>query len=1101
MYKFKRIFALMISAAVMTCFMTVSAKNAFNDVDVNSGCFNAVTMLSEMNVVQGDGYGNFNPEKFVSRAEFLSMVKGAFSLSGNTDTDFTDVSDTDWFAEAVGICVNLGIIRGVNSTEFCPDDYLTKEQAASVLTKACEYRKNKMLRISEAHKDAADFGDIDKWAYEYTDKALTSNIFELDNGYVYPKNYVSRADAVQYLCKCLLLIDERDTDDFDYETEIEQTVLGNAFLRSDNVAFKVKTGVNLLGYEVRGYYNDIIKKGYIRTHNKEVMLEFNDLDLGYYTLELFANNNSGEKEELYKTFFCIIEDKDFMQYSYETSPFGMNTLFYIPWSGWDPVMAEMIYNTGARNIRDGIPWSGIEKEKGVYTLYQPETMKAFQKYDMSQLFVAFSRCPFYDNNCTPWTKEGVQGFANFANGLVDIHNGYVKFVDMNNEYWAPRFGDAGVGCEADALPKNYLNMIKTTWETVKKNNPQAVLGGVVGDSGTYKEWTEELFSLGAADYMDYMQYHTYTRKPEEDIKNDARFFKELLKKYGKGKDVPIYLDETGGATNYMADGVSARDQANLIIRQHMASFSNGVEKVYVYCFMDKGVNLVDNESCFGLVYNFASPYGPYAPKESYCAYSVMTRKLSGYEYVSSRSKDNVYCHRFSNGENDINVLYSTEDDYVTLACNSPIKVTDIMGCSKIYEPLNGKIYLDLGLDVLYIEGDFELLFEPIPLQLFTRNAVINSETTFEFEPFSELKDLEITGVIGDERFDISNGYRFSSPEEKRNNVYIIDLESGGKKFARIKNDVSFENRYSVDANVRYDGSGRNVKGYIDISVTNYGDEPLNINEVLYQMTDIKGEYKIDDTIDSQSSKTWQFEMPEVNPGKMYDVCLNVVIDSVQSKKYDYTGRYQYNCLFSGEINPNMTADEMKKYLHVTPNSFEYVSVEGGDDLSADLYLSYDSDNIYFLADVTDDVQLNRNTNSNIWNGDCLQIGISTQNQSLKTDKKMYWEIGFALTEAGKSSWTWKNPNDLAAASADESIQGLSYEIKRDENSKKTKYFVKLPLKSLSPLIPTDADNLKMTVVFNEGDESGVRDGWITWGYGLAESKNPMLFNELPFIKE
>lgn len=75
-------------------------------------------------------------------------------------------------------------------------------------------------------------------------------------------------------------------------------------------------------------------------------------------------------------------------------------------------------------------------------------------------------------------------------------------------------------------------------------------------------------------------------------------------------------------------------------------------------------------------------------------------------------------------------------------------------------------------------------------------------------------------LFGDERFDISNGYRFSSPEEKRNNVYIIDLESGGKKFARIKNDVSFENRYSVDANVRYDGSGRNVKGYIDISVTN-----------------------------------------------------------------------------------------------------------------------------------------------------------------------------------------------------------------------------------------------------------------------------------------
>ena len=81
MYKFKRIFALMISAAVMTCFMTVSAKDAFNDVDVNSGCFNAVTMLSGMNVVQGDGYGNFNPERFVSRSRIFEYgQRGVFAF-------------------------------------------------------------------------------------------------------------------------------------------------------------------------------------------------------------------------------------------------------------------------------------------------------------------------------------------------------------------------------------------------------------------------------------------------------------------------------------------------------------------------------------------------------------------------------------------------------------------------------------------------------------------------------------------------------------------------------------------------------------------------------------------------------------------------------------------------------------------------------------------------------------------------------------------------------------------------------------------------------------------------------------------------------------
>ena len=41
-------------------------------------------------------------------------------------------------------------------------------------------------------------------------------------------------------------------------------------------------------------------------------------------------------------------------------------------------------------------------------------------------------------------------------------------------------------------------------------------------------------------YGDYLQYHTYTRYPETEIKNDVEFMNEMMEKYGNGKKMKIW---------------------------------------------------------------------------------------------------------------------------------------------------------------------------------------------------------------------------------------------------------------------------------------------------------------------------------------------------------------------------------------------------------------------------------------------------------------------------------------------------------------------------------------------------------------------------------
>ena len=63
-------------------------------------------------IVQGDGAGNFNPDKPLSRGELATIFVKMFGLTEKAENTFGDLKGTEWYADAILKCVAAGIMKG-----------------------------------------------------------------------------------------------------------------------------------------------------------------------------------------------------------------------------------------------------------------------------------------------------------------------------------------------------------------------------------------------------------------------------------------------------------------------------------------------------------------------------------------------------------------------------------------------------------------------------------------------------------------------------------------------------------------------------------------------------------------------------------------------------------------------------------------------------------------------------------------------------------------------------------------------------------------------------------------------------------------------------
>lgn len=179
--------------------------NAVGFIDVASN-FWAVDFIESMaakNIIRGVGNDMYAPAKNVTRAEFASLIVRTFNLGDSTAvSNFTDVKSGDWFYEEVATAAKLGIVQGRPGGIFSPNDNITREEMAKMLSNVLTNVANKSVPANAATFLAsfADDEQIADYAKDSVAMGARYGFFEgRPDGRFAPKDNANRAEAAKLI--------------------------------------------------------------------------------------------------------------------------------------------------------------------------------------------------------------------------------------------------------------------------------------------------------------------------------------------------------------------------------------------------------------------------------------------------------------------------------------------------------------------------------------------------------------------------------------------------------------------------------------------------------------------------------------------------------------------------------------------------------------------------------------------------------------------------------------------------------------------------------------------------------------------------------------
>lgn len=183
----------------------VKQVDSYDDVPAGHWSYPWVSYMTEHGYIHGypaaenDGLYLYKPDQNITRGEFVTILYFMLRRQDKGVMNFTDIDTKHWSYPYVEVAVGSGYLSGDGAGKIRPDDYITREEASSVV-----YRAFKLDKYKE-ETDFADKNEISKWAYEAVMSLADVGVIvgytgEDENvSYVNPKVNIKRAEIAALL--------------------------------------------------------------------------------------------------------------------------------------------------------------------------------------------------------------------------------------------------------------------------------------------------------------------------------------------------------------------------------------------------------------------------------------------------------------------------------------------------------------------------------------------------------------------------------------------------------------------------------------------------------------------------------------------------------------------------------------------------------------------------------------------------------------------------------------------------------------------------------------------------------------------------------------
>ncbi|MCQ8192618.1 sugar-binding protein [Streptomyces rugosispiralis] len=867
---------------------------------------------------------------------------------------------------------------------------------------------------------------------------------------------------------------------------LKQTAMGNIFAPSVPRTVVANTTDTSVRWTLSDVDGATVKSGSVAPSGGAATITIPaSVPYGWYSLT--ATDTSGDKAST--TLATVAAPPA------RTGRFGVATHYSF---GRDTSTQALILPSGAVTVRDEASWARAETAKGVldWTAAHKYLDPLFAK-GIRPLLIADYGNNFYDGGQGPTTDAGRAAFAKYAAGMAKEFGSHIAGIEVWNEW------DVGTGHNATRDPENYVALLKAASTAIKAADPSVpVLGPAVANLST--AWLETTFQKGALSYVDAVIAHPYNWPAAADgLGPRITAVQSLVRKYNNGADKPLWITENGWPTGTDVRAVSETDQARNTAKAAAIATFHGVAKYYVYDFIDDGDDPANPEHNFGLVHSGTNTLGAYTPKPSYAAWATATRQLAGAKPLAPvTTPSGVTDLRFQTADGG-RVQAVWADKATTLSfpgATGNVLVTDMSGGSRVVSPVDGKITVQASASPVWIRGVLaaptqtadKFVVEPAVTSEAARAhwTVQNPDPAKTHEFRLTVGHTSATARVGP---GVSRDVALSLPARSTpaSVVYRAAVTMDGKPFLRLSATGKVRAPISVDGTHSVTDDG---KQSLRLNVTNAASTAAKIKSVTWKVGSATGSSLEGASVAAKETAVLTAPLPALTS----DTNWSATATMSDGATYQASGTLH-------QLDQDAVTTVPRTSVDVDGTVDSVVKAQPGIDLDAAPFVPttsgttrptgfggkawYDTDasNLYLTAVVSDRVHHQDSSGASIWQGDSLQFTVARGGPGEQT---RWNELGAALTSSGPQLYRWLDPADPARATVD----GAKIAVSRDDDAHTTTYEIALPWASLGG--PQASDGLfSSSLVVNDAD-GATRLGWITWGGGIADGKDPAKFHAL-----
>ncbi|MCJ7855382.1 S-layer homology domain-containing protein [Lachnospiraceae bacterium NSJ-143] len=255
--KSPQILSMALAAALI--FGQLNVLGASNDIN-GHWAEKTINKWQDNGLINGYEDGSFQPNKPVSRAEFICMMNKALKMEKTGEISFRDVSAGDWFYNDVAVAIGEQYTAGFTDGTFKPNESITRAQAAMMLSKVISAN-------TENTTVFADAKDIPTWAKPAIEAVTSAGYMSgYTDGTFQPNRVLTRAEAVSTIDRVMTgtetsVVEEQPAEKVSdvvidsAEKIADKTIDGNLTVSSKLVSGKV----TLENVEIKG--NLVIEGG------------------------------------------------------------------------------------------------------------------------------------------------------------------------------------------------------------------------------------------------------------------------------------------------------------------------------------------------------------------------------------------------------------------------------------------------------------------------------------------------------------------------------------------------------------------------------------------------------------------------------------------------------------------------------------------------------------------------------------------------------------------------------------------------------------------------------------------------------------------------